>query len=96
MISEDYVNYGHQPPGRGPQGARADYDAALRNFGHIRYTIDALVSSGENVSAAWTGALEGGRHFQGLSLYRVVDGKIVQTTNTTIGDPPEPTTSASA
>ena len=30
MVSQDYLDYGHTPPGRGPQGAR---DTMSRPFG---------------------------------------------------------------
>lgn len=93
VISAAYIDYGHTPAGHGPDGARADYFAALSNYGYIKYTIEALISSGQHVSALWTGALEDGTRFQGLSLYRVADGKILETTNAAIGDLPTPRTS---
>ena len=90
LISDSYVDNGHQPPGRGPLGARADYESALRKFGHIDYVINGVVASGENVAAAWTGLSVHGEEFSGLSLYRVVGGQIVETSNTTIGQLPRP------
>jgi ketosteroid isomerase-like protein len=29
IVSPDYVDYGHTPPGRGPKGARDDYEQAV-------------------------------------------------------------------
>jgi hypothetical protein len=42
-VAPGYVDYGHEPPGIGPAGARADYENAVRMAsGLITYTIDAL------------------------------------------------------
>jgi hypothetical protein len=43
-----------------------------------RYYIDALVTRDDTVAVAWTGHLPNGSDFRGLSLYRVVDGLIVE------------------
>ena len=57
-VAPDYVDYGHEPPGIGPDGARADYENAIKLLGGlIRYAIDALVVDGDMVAAAWTGRL---------------------------------------
>ena len=86
FVSADYVDYGHTPPGRGPAGARDDYENAVRLAGgQISYAIDALVEDGELVAAAWTGALPGGDEFRGLSLYRVAGGLIRSTRHALIG-----------
>ena len=61
VVAPDYLDYGHTPPGRGPGGARADYQNAVKQAGAvIGYTIDALVADGEMVAAAWTGTLPDG------------------------------------
>ena len=58
VVAPDYLDYGHTPPGRGPGGARDDYENAVKQAGAvIGYTIDALVADGEMVAAVWTGML---------------------------------------
>lgn len=87
VVGPDYLDYGHTPPGRGPNGARADYQAAVEQVGGvIRYTIDALVVDGDMVAAAWTGRLPGGQKASGLSLYRVTDGLLRSTRHALFGD----------
>jgi hypothetical protein len=75
VVASDYLDYGHTPPGRGPDGARADYENAVKVAGEvIRYTIDALVVDGDMVAADWTGRVNGTAIGRGLSLYRTSDG----------------------
>jgi hypothetical protein len=89
VVSPDYLDYGHDPPGRGPQGARDDYDHAVEQVGgQIAYDIDALVAGEDAVAVAWTGHLPNGSEFRGLSLYRVAEGLITETRHTSIGAPP--------
>ena len=88
-VAPDYVDYGHEPPGIGPDGARADYENAVKLAGgQIRYTIDALVSDGDMVAVAWTGTLPAGAEMKGLSLYRVTSGLLRSTRHALIGDVP--------
>ena len=70
VVAPDYLDYGHTPPGRGPGGARDDYQNAVKQANAvISYTIDALVADAEMVAAAWTGTLPGGAEIgKGLSL----------------------------
>jgi SnoaL-like domain len=89
VVSPDYVDYGHTPPGHGPQGARDDYEQAVQSVGGvIRYDIDALVLRGDTVATTWTGHLPNGSDFQGLSLYEVVNGLIAEARHALIGPPP--------
>jgi ketosteroid isomerase-like protein len=89
IVSPDYVDYGHTPPGQGPQGARDDYENAVRISGGVPvYDIDALVARDDTVAAAWTGHLPNGSDFRGLSLYRVVNGRIAEIRHALIGPPP--------
>ena len=89
IVSPDYVDYGHTPPGRGPQGARDDYENAVKLAGGVLiYDVDALVASGETVAVAWTGHLPNGTNYRGLSLYRVVDGRVAETRQALIGPLP--------
>jgi hypothetical protein len=89
VVAPDYIDYGHTPPGRGPGGARDDYDNAVKMAGGvIRYTIDALVVDDDMVAAAWTGTLPSGAHMQGLSLYRTFGGQVLYTRHALIGDLP--------
>ena len=90
VVSPDYVDYGHTPPGHGPQGARDDYEHAVRMAGGvIPYEIDALVARDDTVAAAWTGHLPNGSPFRGLSLYRVQDGRVAEARHDLIGPPPQ-------
>jgi hypothetical protein len=89
VVAADYVDHGHDPPGRGPQGARDDYEGAVEKVGgNIAYDIDALVAGDDAVAVAWTGHLPNGASLSGLSLYRISDGKIAETRHTSIGPPP--------
>ena len=66
-----------------------DYEHAIKTAGGvIRYDIDALVASDDNVAVAWTGHLPSGADYQGLSLYLVAEGKIVSVRHASIGAPP--------
>jgi ketosteroid isomerase-like protein len=86
VVSADYVDYGHTPPGLGPQGARDDYENAVRLTGGVTaYDIDALVARDGTVAVAWTGHLPNGSDFRGLGLYRVADGLVTETRHALIG-----------
>jgi len=88
-VAPGYVDHGHEPPGIGPAGARADYENAVRmTSGLITYTIDALVADGDMVAADWTGTLPSGATLRGLSLYRVTGGLLQSTRHAVIGDIP--------
>ena len=89
VVAPDYLDYGHTPPGRGPDGARDDYDNAVKMTGGVtRYVIDALVADGDMVAAAWTGTVPSGAEFKGLALYRVSGGLLRSTRHALIGDLP--------
>lgn len=89
VVAPDYVDYGHTPPGRGPAGARDDYEHAVKlSGGVIRYAIDALVVDGDVVAAAWTGTLPSNQEVKGLSLYRTSAGLISSTRHALIGTIP--------
>src|ERR1700743_905667 len=82
-VSADYFDYGHEPPGRGPQGARDDFEQARSKVGHIDYEILSLVDDQVgHVAVHWVGTLANGQTAAGLSLYGVVDGLIVSTHHT--------------
>jgi hypothetical protein len=86
IVSPDYIDYGHTPPGHGPQGARDDYEHAIKIAGGVPvYDIDALVARDDTVAAAWTGHLPNGKEFRGLSLYRVVGGMVAEARQAMIG-----------
>src|SRR4051812_5908941 len=65
IISPDYVDYGHEPPGRGPQGARDDYDGALSAVGKVEYVIDDMIAEGNRVATRWTGTITPARGDEG-------------------------------
>lgn len=89
VVSPDYVDYGHTPPGRGPQGARDDYEHAVQLSGGVpTYDIDALVLHDDTVAVAWTGHMPNGSEFRGLGLYEVTDGRVTETRNALIGSLP--------
>jgi hypothetical protein len=90
VVARDYVDYGHTPPGLGPDGARDDYDNAVKTAGGvIRYTIDGLVVDGDMVAADWTGTLPSGEEVgSGLSLYRTSDGLLRSTRHVVYGNVP--------
>src|ERR1700744_2352913 len=69
-VSPDYVDYGHTPPGRGPQGARDDFAHAQSVTGGLtRYSIDVIVVDDDAVAAVWTGTLPDKSSARGVSLY---------------------------
>jgi hypothetical protein len=89
VVAPGYLDYGHTPPGRGPGGARDDYEHAVGLAGGlIRYEIDALVADGDVVAAAWTGTLPNGSEMRGLSLYRISGGLLSSTRHALIGNLP--------
>jgi SnoaL-like protein len=88
-VASDYRDYGKTPPGIGPDGARDDYENAVKWAGGlITYTIDALVVEGDIVAVVWTGTLPSGATMRGLSLYRATGGMLRSTRHALIGDLP--------
>ena len=91
IISPDYVDYGHEPPGRGPQGARDDYDGARGVVSEIEYVIDDMIAEGDRVATRWTATMtpargEVGRAAPGrpltatgISFYVLANGQITET-----------------
>lgn len=94
VVSPDYQDRGHEPPGIGPQGARDDYDALSATFGEVSYAFDAFVANDDRVAVLWTATLLhtgafviGGPHLlatgrrvtmRGTSFYRLADGLITE------------------
>ncbi len=91
IVAEDYIDYGHEPPGRGPQGARDDFEGAAKALGAIRYEIDALVDDEDGrVAAVWKAHLPTtGELFSGLGLYRVRDHLLAETRHAVVGPLPK-------
>jgi predicted ester cyclase len=91
IISPDYVDYGHEPPGRGPQGARDDYDGARNAVGKVEYVIDDMIAEGDRVATRWTATMppaggDEGRAASdppltvtGISIYVLANGQITET-----------------
>jgi ketosteroid isomerase-like protein len=84
VISPDYVDYGHEPPGRGPQGARDDYNGGRDAFSKIEYAIDDMLAEGDRVATRWTATLtaaDGGQPLTvtGISIYVLANGQITET-----------------
>jgi hypothetical protein len=91
IIAGDYLDYGHEPPGRGLQGACDDYDGSMKMVGAIRYEIDALVDDGDGrVAAVWTAQLPGtDEPFKWLGLYRIRDHLLAETHHAVVGPIPK-------
>ena len=93
VIADDYVDYGHQPPGRGVQGAKSDHQEFGRAFEDARFDIDEIFGADDRVVVRWTlhathtGPFAGFSPTQkkatvrGISLYQLRDGKITETRN---------------
>ena len=93
VIADDYVDYGHEPPGRGVQGAKSDRQDIARGMEDARFDIDEMFGSDDRVVVSWTlhgthtGPFAGvsPTHkkiaVRGISLYRLRDGKITETRN---------------
>jgi len=93
IISPDYTDYGHNPPGRGPEGAKQDFRGATSVFSNTHYTIDELIATGDQVVARWTGTYIHSGEFAGIaatgkpvsltgiSIYRLANGQILETRN---------------
>jgi steroid delta-isomerase-like uncharacterized protein len=93
VIADDYVDYGHQPPGRGVQGAKSDLQEITRAFGDARFDIDEMIGADDRVVVRWTLHATQTGPFAGLSptrkkvsvggisMYRLRDGKITETRN---------------
>lgn len=93
VIAEDYTDFGHNPPGRGIQGAKEDFKGLIKAFNPIQFNIDEIFSLDDRVIARWTAR---GTHsgpfagiaatnkqttLRGMSIYRLRDGKIIETRN---------------
>lgn len=95
VIADDYVDYGHEPPGRGIQGAKSDYQEFTRAFADARFDIDEMFGSDDRVVVRWTlhatntgpweraglSPTQKKAVVRGISLYRLRDGKITETRN---------------
>jgi predicted ester cyclase len=91
IISPDYVDYGHDPPGRGPQGARDDYNGARGAVSKVEYVIDDMIAEGDRVATRWTATMTpaGGDEgpaasdrpltATGISIYVLANGQITET-----------------
>ena len=93
VIADDYVDHGHQPPGRGVQGAKSDQREIAGAFEDARFDIDEMFAADDRVVVRWTLRATHTGPFAGLpptrkkvavpgiSLYRLRDGKITETRN---------------
>ena len=93
IISPDYVDYGHNPPGRGPQGALDDLRGVEAVSNDARYEIEDMVTAGDTVAVRWTGRLSHtgtiagieptGKQLtlSGMSFYKLRNGQITETRN---------------
>ena len=77
IVAPDYVDYGHTPPGHGPQGARDDYENAVKFAGGVLvYDIDALVARDGTTRRGLDRPSSERLEFPRPSLYRVAGGKL--------------------
>lgn len=93
IISPDYLDYGHNPPGRGIEGAKADFRGGAAYFSNAHFTIYDLIATGDRVVVRWTGTLKHTGDFMGvpasgktvtltgISLYQAANGKLLETRN---------------
>ena len=49
VIADDYVDYGHEPPGRGLQGAKSDHKEIGRGVADARFDIDEMFGADDRV-----------------------------------------------
>lgn len=95
IISPAYMDYGHSPPGRGPEGALDDFHGVMAVSNDAHFDIECMVAAGDTVAVRWTGQMThtgpimgveptGKRlALSGMSFYRLADGKITETRNQT-------------
>jgi predicted ester cyclase len=93
IISPDYIDYGHEPPGKGTEGAKQDFRGATSVLSNTHYTIDETIATGDRVIVRWTGQYIHSGEFAGvsptnksvtltgISIYRVANGQIQETRN---------------
>ena len=93
IISPDYVDYGHNPSGRGPQGALDDLRGVQAVSNDARYDIDDIVTVDDTVAVRWTGHLSHtgtiagveptGKQLtlSGMSFYKLRNRQITETRN---------------
>jgi predicted ester cyclase len=48
-VAPDYMDYGHNPPGQGPEGAKADFRGGRAVFSDVHFTIDDMLATGDQV-----------------------------------------------
>ena len=53
VIADDYVDYGHEPPGRGLQGAKSDHQEIARSLADARFDIDEMFGTDDRVAVRW-------------------------------------------
>lgn len=91
IISADYMDKGRNPPLQGVAGARQDLRETITIFDPIYFAIEELIAEGDKVAVRWTstgvqiGEFKGipaagqSVEFSGISLYRLLYGKLVET-----------------
>jgi predicted ester cyclase len=93
IVAPDYMDYGHTPPGKGPEGAKQDFRGIAGAFSNPHFTIDDLIATGDQVIARWTGTFTHTGEFAGvaptgkslmltgMSIYRLANGQLLETRN---------------
>ncbi len=91
IVAADYLDYGHSPPGQGPEGAKQDFRGFSAAFGDLQFSIDEMLAEGDRVATRWTGRLTHRGSFMGIvptgkrvtlsgiSTYRLANGRLVET-----------------
>lgn len=54
IIAPNYLDYGHNQPGQGIEGAKADFRGVTVYFSNAHFVIDDLITTGDQVIAPWT------------------------------------------
>ena len=100
IISPDYVDHGNA--GRGIAGAKNDLKFSLSIFDDINYTIEDMIASAaypDLVGTYWKGSLTPNVttsktlqsskiiEYRGVSIYRIQNGKMVETCHVVDGWP---------
>ena len=101
IISPDYIDHGQSAymgsPGRGVAGAKNDLKKSLDKLDEFNYVVEAIIAS-ENypdlVGAYWKGSLTPQQtskiiDVRGVSIYRIQNGKMVETWHVVDGVPPK-------
>ncbi len=52
IVAADYLDYGHNPPGQGPEGTKQDFRGLFAAFSDIHYSIDDMLPLQDHYAAS--------------------------------------------